>query len=210
MRTRITVRIKKRPAIVFAAIAAVVLTVGTGLAVSGEEGDEGAGDMDAMMQAFMEKAQPGEHHAHLDRLAGSWTYTAKMFAPGQDPVEASGSMQSDWLLGGRFLHTDVKGEFMGMAFQGYGLDGFDTINEKYTAVWMDTMGTFMMNYGGSCENDGKLRVMYSEFTDPMSGQKMKTKSVTTVIDDDHYKYEAYLTLPDGSEFKQMEFLATRQ
>ena len=47
---------------------------------------EGSGTMggDKAMEAWMKAATPGEHHKHLSKSVGSWTYEGKMWMqPGQ-------------------------------------------------------------------------------------------------------------------------------
>jgi len=44
-------------------------------------------DQQAMMDAWMKAAQPGEQHKLLAKLAGSWTTTTRMSMPGQSGPE---------------------------------------------------------------------------------------------------------------------------
>ena len=48
-------------------------------------------EQQAAMEAMQKAATPGEHHKHLDALAGNWTYKIKMWMePGQPPTESDG------------------------------------------------------------------------------------------------------------------------
>jgi hypothetical protein len=38
----------------------------------------------------------------------------------------------------------------------------------------------------------------------------KVKNVTTFMEDGKYKFEMFMVMPEGKEFKSMEFLATRK
>lgn len=51
--------------------------------------------------------------------------------------------------------------------------------------------------------------MKGEFSNPMTGGKIQQRGVYTWIDDDHFKYEMYMTM-DGEEYKNMEMLYERQ
>ena len=163
------------------------------------------------MEAYMKLATPGEHHEHLGRLVGNWDYTLKMWEPGGngEPMETAGTMESNWILGGRFVQYKYEGTFMDQPFVGVGLDGYDNGKQEYTGVWMDTMSTFIMSSAGKCDGRGKVRTMLSESVDPSSGQPMKSKWVTTVLDKNSFKSEAFLLLPSG-EFKNFELLANRR
>ena len=162
------------------------------------------------MEAYMKLAAPGEHHKHLNHLVGSWTYVSTHWEqPGNPPTKSKGTADAKWILGGRFVESTMKGDYGGMAFEGRSLDGFDNQSGKYNGTWADNFGTMTMQFSGSCDKHGKVRTMMSSFKDPMSGQMMKYRAITTVVDKDHYTYEAYMTTPDG-EFKNMELKATRK
>jgi len=191
----------------------ILLVSGHSASLAGDEGaDQAAAEakMQAEMEAYMKLAQPGDHHKHLGATVGTWETAAKVWpAPGTEPLEMIGTMTSRWILDGRFVESVYAGNFMGNDFQGMGIDGYDNLFHKYVGTWRDTMGTMTMVSEGSCEEEGKVRTMIGEIPDP-SGQMMKNRAVITVIDENTYKYESYMGLPDGSEFKNMELVATRK
>lgn len=191
------------------------LLLGLALAVPAanlaQEGAEEGMSQEEMMQAMMKLAEPGEHHKHLAMMEGDWTYELKSWTPGvPEPTESTGTVSSKWILGGRFLWSEWKGEYLGVPFQGIATDGYDKVNEQYTGTWMDSMSTGVATFSGDCEDSGKVRTMHGEFTEPMSGQKIKSKGVTTILGDGSYKYESFMVMPDGSEFKNMEIVAKRK
>ena len=63
---------------------------------------------------------------------------------------------------------------------------------------------------GTCEQGGKVLRLSGSYTDPASGARKTLRSVTKVIDKDHYTTEMYDTTPDGKEFKNMEIHYTRK
>jgi hypothetical protein len=154
------------------------------------------------MAEWMKLASPTEEHDYLRRLKGEWKADVKMWMdPAAPPMESTGKMTSKLILGDRFLQSDFvgdpspKGNFLGMA-----IDGYDRINQKYLGSWMDTMGTGWMVFEGKAEGD--VRTMMCDFTDP-GGNKQKMKGVTTIVNDDEYRYESFVQTPQG-EFKNME------
>ena len=172
---------------------------------------DSAAEMSPEMEAYMKLAIPGEHHKHLATTVGSWATTVKMWTePGKPPTESTGTMESHWMLGGRFVESIYKGEFMDQPFEGRSFDGYDNGAGMYTSTWADTFGTMSVASTGSCEKQGKVRTMVGEFEDPLSGQSVKNRGVTTVIDADTYKYESYAIDAQGNEFKQMELIAKRR
>jgi hypothetical protein len=166
---------------------------------------------DAMMEAMMKAATPGPEHKRLDDLAGSWSFTTKMWMePGAAPTESKGTAESKWILGGRFLEQDVHGDFMGMPFHGHGLFGYDNLKKKYVNVWMDSFATGFSTAEGTMDASGKVLTMTREDFDPTIGQKIKTRDVTRIVSKDKHDMEMYKILPDGKEFKMMEIHFTRR
>lgn len=176
-----------------------------------EEQAEAAPDAEGQMAEYMKLAEPGPHHEHLDRLAGTWDFTAKVWSPaGGEPSESKGTWSAVWIFGGRYLKSQATTTLMGMPFEGMGLDGYDNVEKHYVASWADSMGTGIMSLTGSCEADGRVRTMHAKVKDPMSGQTLDAKSVTTILNDNSYMYESFILLPDGNEFKQVELVAKRR
>jgi hypothetical protein len=184
-----------------------LVLVGASLA---QEPTEGQPDTD-MMEAFQKLAAPGEHHEHLGRQAGSWDFTAKVWSPmGGEPMESTGSIEASWIMGGRFLQQEITTTFMDIPFQGVGIDGYDNLGKQYVSMWVDNMGTGIVHFEGSCETGGKVRTMVAEVPNPMNGEMMKNKGVTTILNDNSYMYESFIIQADGTEFKQMELVAKRR
>ena len=162
------------------------------------------------MEAYAKLAQPGEHHKHLDNLAGTWKVTGKTWmAPGQPPMEMSGTTEASWILGGRYLQEMHKSSFMGQPFEGRSLDGYDNTSKDYFSTWIDSMGTGVMLFRGSCDDPCKVLTETAEGPDPLSGKVMKTKTVVTFVDHDTYRFEMYMVGPDGKDAKVMETTAKR-
>lgn len=173
--------------------------------------DQGASAMDAAMAAWMKVATPGDHHKHLQQMTGTWKAAGTFWMmPDAPPMTSAGTMKGEMILDGRFLKSDYTGDMMGSVFRGMSIDGYDNQTHKHTGMWMDTMGTMIMTFEGTCENNGKVRTMHSEFTDPMTGQKVKMKTVTTMQSPDKFTYETWETKPGAEPRKAMEIVFTRQ
>jgi hypothetical protein len=170
----------------------------------------------AEMEAYAKLAQPGEHHKQLGNLVGKWKVAGKSWmAPGQPPVEMNGTTETSWILGGHYLQEVHKSSFMGQPFEGRSIDGYDNTTHDYFSTWIDSMGTGVMLFRGSCDDPCKVLTEVAEGPDPMTGKVMKTKIVTTFVDHDTYRYEMYMVgmTPDGQDakvVKVMELTAKRQ
>jgi hypothetical protein len=164
----------------------------------------------AGMEAMMKAAQPGEKHKLLNDLVGDFTYTSKMWmAPGQPPMESNGTLHSEWILGGRYVQSVYKGDMMGQPFEGHGTDGYDNLSKQYVGSWVDNAGTGIMMSTGTCDEASKTCTMLSEMIDPMSGQKVTTKMVST-HSAGGFKFDMFIKDPAGHEFKTMEIAAKKK
>lgn len=163
------------------------------------------------MKLMLQLGQPGEHHAHMAKLVGKWSARGKFWvAPDQPPSESLGTMVIEPALNGRFLRSEYTGEYLGTPFHGLGYDGYDNLKRKHVGMWVDDMGTTMMTFEGTCSDGGKITTMHTTVDDPVSGAPMAMRTVATVVDARTLRYETFVALADGSEFKTMEIVYTRQ
>jgi hypothetical protein len=172
-----------------------------------------AGADQPSMDAYMKATQPGPEHELLKSMAGDFDADVKLFNPdGSQQSASKGSMHGEMILGGRYLKLNYSGEMaMGdqkMPFKGGGLIGYDNGKKKYQSVWVDEMSTGMMITEGTCT--GNVTTMEGSATDPMSGQPMKVKEISTAVDKDHHKYEMWVSGEDGKMFKVLEIMYTRK
>ncbi len=159
------------------------------------------------MAAWMAVAAPGDEHKFMARMEGTWKAKTKFWmAADTPPTESEGTMTSKMILGGRFLQANYEGMTPWGEFNGVAIDGYDRIRSKYTGIWMDSMGTMMMIFEGSC--DGDVRTMMSDYVDP-SGKPSKMKGVTTIVSENEHKYESWAEAPNGGSFQNMEIIYTR-
>ena len=180
----------------------------------GDAGHQHGEEMDAAMQAWAKMAAPGKFHEYLQPLVGTWGLSVewKMF-PSDEFETHKGTCAYKWILGGRFLLEKVKGEAMeegGELFEGMGITGYDNQNKQYTSIWIDTMSTATYVCTGTGDESGKVFTFYGEETDPMTGQKIKTKSVLRIVSSNKLVCEMYRPGPDGKEFKNMEITYQRK
>ncbi|MCG8423090.1 MAG: DUF1579 domain-containing protein [Proteobacteria bacterium] len=159
------------------------------------------------MAAWMEVATPSQEHKYLERMVGTWkARTTFWMEPNSEPQSSEGTMTCDMILGGRFLQSSYEGQTPWGPFAGMAIDGYDRIRNKYTGVWMDSMGTIMMAFEGECSGD--VRTMRCDFIDPL-GKPNTMKAITTIISDNEYTYETWGQASNGEMFKNMAISYTR-
>ncbi len=178
------------------------------------EGQQGDDEMAAMMGELMKYATPGEHHGHLNSLAGKWKMSSKFrMSPDVPWNESGGESVTEWILGGRFLQSRVKSppsEAMPFPFEGFGLLGYDNLAKRYISVWADSFMTGVMVFTGSCDASGKVITLAGEFANPMKGGEMsKERWVYKIINDNKFIFELWQPGEDGKEFLHGEITYTR-
>jgi uncharacterized protein DUF1579 len=196
-----------------------VLAVASALSLSGLAQDKPAASevksdkapatpgTEEMMKKMAELAAPGPAHKALDSLAGEWNVEARFWMGGPDPIVSKGSAAKHWILGGRFLQEDYKGEFMSKSFQGMGLTGYDNLKQKYVGFWIDSMGTAMSTNEGTADAEGKVLTLNGTTDDPMTGEKNKPVRyiLRLVSPDKHIMEMHYVALGEKSKVGEITY-----
>lgn len=189
----------------FVVVSLAILVAG-GLEAADQKSKAKEMQMDPAMQEAMKRAAPGENHNALEPFAGRFTTTSRMWMkPGEPPQESTGSAEHTWVLGGRFLKMDVRGDMGGQTFQGLGYLGYDNIRGEYTAVWLDNMSTGIARASGQFDPATKKYTESGTFSCPMTGETdRRFRGEWKVIDNNTLSYTMYNPGPDGKEVKGME------
>jgi hypothetical protein len=167
-------------------------------------------DQQAMMEAYMKLATPGEPHKLFATLAGSWTTTTKEWMePGKPPTESTGTAEMKMLLDGRFLYQEFTGNMMGQPFSGVGIDAYDNMTKKYMTAWMDTMGTGIFMMDGTASADGKTITLKGSHPEP-GGGKMTHRAVWKLVDNNTQIFDMYGAHHGGKEMKVLEITYNRK
>jgi hypothetical protein len=190
--------LRRSPRTMVLALAASILTLA--VAAQAQEMSE-----QEMMAAYMEAATPGSEHEMLAKSAGNWNVTMKSWmAPGADPMVSEGTETGEMILGGRYLKSEFSGTTMGMPFNGFGLIGYDNVSKKYVGTWCDSMGTGIMRYEGTYDEQDKVLTCKGDYIDPATGETVTATLISRIIDDDHHVFEMWSPGPDGQPMKWME------
>lgn len=168
-------------------------------------------DKDAIMQAWMQAATLGEKHAALARFVGDWEIETKswMDGPLAPPVVSKGTVETRWLMDGRWLIDKVTAEMMGQPFNGASITGYDNVKKKYVGIWLDSMSTTMMTMEGNLVDPMTL-VMFGRYDDPVSGEHDRLQRFVTRVEGDDRQVMTIHDLSAGVEgMKMMEITYTR-
>lgn len=197
--------IKKYSLILGLCFALAGFIVSTGIAQEGQQMDP------EMMAAYMKLNAPNENHAFLKNFVGEWEVTAKgWMQPGAEPIVSKGSAKAEMICGGRFLKLEFKSTMFGQPFEGIQIMGYDNYQKKNISFWIDSSSTAFYLTEGSRDEDTKKIVETGVWQDPMGGEDMNVRNTTTLVSKDEYTFEMIMILPDGTEFKSMEYRSTRK
>jgi len=169
-------------------------------------------DETAVMAAYEKAMTPGEHHAKLAQLEGNWAMTVTVWMqPGAEPTVSTATSTSKMVMGGRYMLDMVEGTAMGMPFSGMGWTGYDNVDQQYESTWIDNLGTGIYTYHGQWDDEVNGIVMHGSYTDPVTGQKVASKTVTRLEGPDKMVYTSYERRKGDEEArKTMEIVSIRQ
>jgi len=161
-------------------------------------------------KAWEKASTPGDMHAHLASLVGTWTAHCKYwFTPDQPPHESVSRCTRSMMFGGRFLKQEFDGTFMGKPFQGLGITGYNNTCAQFENVWLDNNGTVInMSKGAMASEPIKTVTMTSSYMDPVSGKIVRNREVTTYPEKDSEIFEMFET-KEGVELKTIEIRYSR-
>ncbi|MFK7959161.1 MAG: DUF1579 domain-containing protein [Phycisphaerales bacterium] len=172
------------------ALATIGLTHHSSSAIAQDGMQEMPPGMQEMMAAWTEARTPNEHHAGMAAFVGTWDVSTKMWMePGGPPMDGEASATFEWMMEGRYIRQDFRGNFMGEAFHGIGISGYDNMRGQYVDLWIDDMSTSMSVMRGGGAADDSTRVMYGRMDDPMSGKVgMLVRSTIENHSADHFTF----------------------
>lgn len=171
----------------------------------------GGNEAESMMKMMQEMSAPGKEHEALKPLIGSFTCANKILPmPGAPPMESSGTVDRKWMIGNRYIQEEVKGNMMGMPFEGFGILGYDKLQKMYHAFWIDNISTGNWMMTGTADAAGKVFTFTGENFDPMVGMKTKGRSTMEFVDNNKHVMKMYGPGPDGKEFMSFEMTCTRK
>ena len=178
------------------------------------EGKAAGRPSDAEKQEMMKKMEaagtPGPGHQALQHFVGNWKAEVKCFhEPGGQPQVSHGTARASWILNGRFLEEEFRGEMMGKPFQGRSLIGYDNTKQTFNTVWVSDTQTSIFCSEGRGENGNKVITLEGKASCPATGQRDVTmKSVFRVLGPDKHTFEMFDSSRGNA--KTMEITYTRQ
>jgi hypothetical protein len=156
-----------------------------------------------------QESAPLPEHKILAMEEGVWDAETTLTIPGQEAAKSKG-VETNRLLAGKWLISEVKSEFSGMPFEGHGVYGYDAKKGKYVATWVDTMSVHIDQFEGSYDEKTKTLTFSGDAEEPHSGKSMKMRLETVFKDDDTRVLTEFVQMEGEKEFvKFMEIKYTK-
>jgi Protein of unknown function (DUF1579) len=153
--------------------------------------------------------EPGPVHKRLNELVGSWD-VALLYTLGDKQHAGKATCEAKWILEGRFVQQDYQSRFQGKPFHVLQILGYDNSRKKTIEIMMDTLSTGLMHNEGSISDDGKVITNLGEGHDPSTNKPYKLRTVTTIVDIDHFTLEWFRINDGGKEEKVVSMVHTRK
>jgi hypothetical protein len=165
----------------------------------------------ALVKALDNAMDPGEGQKKLQPLVG--TFDVRMFTwvdPSKPPIESRAVAIHTWVLGHRYVQTMLSGFVMGEPFNAIGYAGFDNVQQKYVACYMDSGSTGMEWYTGSLAPDGKSATLTATLYDELTRKPRKIEMRVSFLPNGDHHTEFWEADANGKMFKAIEVQYRRQ
>lgn len=141
-------------------------------------------------------AKPTQEHEILERKAGTWDASVQMSGAADVIGKATFTAKLDH--GGLWLVGDYRGDFMGEAFSGHEVTGFDSARGKYVSIWVDSWVDHAMYLEGDYDEAKHTLALWTEGPDPEGGKPVKERHDHSFVDADTWVYTMNRARPDGT------------
>jgi len=160
----------------------------------------------------LETSKASGPHKELNRLAGNWQGTSKVwFEPGEpvDTTEVTGTMKL--VMNGKYLMHEYKSSFQGKPLEGLSIYAYNLMLERYECAWIDSFHTstfILFSEGKRHTGENKVLGTYGYVT-PETEQFWGWRTEMNIVSDDEVIITAYNITPEGEEQKATEIAYKR-
>ncbi len=167
-------------------------------------------DMGAMMAKARKFTEPGPHHKELARMIGKWDFEMRFFMGDKASPTEKGTSETKWLMDGRWLMTESRGNMMGRPYTAAMIMGYDNFKQSFVTTAVSSVDTAMNHSEGDMDPGGNVLITYGTLDEYLTGENDKmVKYVWRFVSDDKIVWEIH-DLPIGEKnTKVVEFTFTR-
>ena len=168
---------------------------------------------EADMQACMLAGTPGKMHERLAKDVGKWEGKCSTYMPGaSEPVKSDCTITIAPVMDGRYTRNEMSGEMPGMGpYNGFGINGFDNVSQKFVSTWIDNQSTGIMTGTGELSRDGKTMTWTYSYNCPINKKPTVLRQVEKETGPNTKTLEMFGADPkSGKEAKMMAIEMTRK
>ena len=181
-----------------------IATLTIGIAITSVvSGNQPKPDKKQIHQIVDQMSAPAAEHKLLDPLVGTFAQAIEYTGGGGAPVAVSGEARGKWVLGKRFVNIHAEsapGE--DFTFESIAYFGYDTNKKKFTALGLDTAGTYVVTAQGDYDADKKRWVLEGESDEPGIG-RVPFQFVITLGDTGTWSHEVLFKMPGANEYNRV-------
>jgi len=137
------------------------------------------------------------------KWVGNWDATIESMGRDGKPVTNPAKATVKLAYGGKWLVTEFEGTFMGAAFSGQELLGYDSATKKYPLNWIDSAATSFSTGEGTFDPKTNTMTFTVNGRDDSTGEMATWRQVDVWKDADHHEWSIRTISKDGNEYIQM-------
>ena len=154
-------------------------------------------DMKAMQEKAARLIRPGPNHKILERFLGTWTHEIRFWMGDKPTPPKRGETTFSWLMDGRWMKGESRGQMFGKPTQNFFLIGYDNFKQSFVTTSVSSVDTAMLHSEGDMTPDGKALIAYGTLDEYLTGEHDKmVKYVWRFVSDDEIVQEVH-DLPIG-------------
>lgn len=153
-----------------------------------------------------------EPQKRLEYFVGDWDVAVQFRLPDGKDGQGKSSCHTKGILDGKFVHQEYKSKFMGQQLIVWQLLGYDSLKKKWVEFDLHLEGdrTHTMSTEGALSADGKVLTLTGDSIDGFTGKPVKMRTVTTIVDDNKYTLEWFITDSSGKEERKVMLTHVRK
>lgn len=149
--------------------------------------------------------QPADPAKGLQYFVGKWDATVQFKLPDGTEHEGKTSCDTKTILDGKFIQQEYKSTLGGQPLTVLQFVGYDMVKKKFVEFDIHAEGpqTSTMHSEGSFSPEGKVLTLAGDEIYVQTGKTVHMRTVTTIVDNDHYTLEWFMTEPGGKEERKV-------
>lgn len=141
------------------------------------------------------EAKPAAEHLFLQKEAGRWAGTMKVWMGGPDqPPQELPMAETVEVIPGGFWTRSV---FESGPFRGYSQMGYDPVRQEFVGTWIDSSTPFISVMKGALDESKKKLVMTYDGYDQQTMKPARFRNITVYVSDDVREFTTEQLADDG-------------